>query len=230
MSFTLTPEKIDDIFARSNQLNKARVWHQGTTYWVYRRSQMSQSSAIQAIAPHCAAQVHHVVGPYIVESYVAINQARLSLEEWGSFLERIHKYHPGYGILVHGDLGNHNITRINQRPCCFDLEHVHWGDPYVDLGRIILRECGNPEDLALLFTHYKRPLPSHEVLTQGLSVFCDFQYKLRTLKGAPFRHVPHVRKKRMHQTGKSLEHVLKAFLDPVVTDHASPKTNSEDIQ
>lgn len=170
---------------------------------------LSDKSAIEKITGYGISPIMLIGEDYILQRYVDFSKtSALRIEEMSYLLRQIHSNKGKGGLLVHGDFSRHNTCKLEKVPRCYDYEFTHFGDPFIDLGRIILRELSGPEDIEKFFKVYSNGyLPSTERLKEGLSLFCDWQYLLRKRKNQPHQEVPLKRKEKIIKSSK------KDFLD-----------------
>lgn len=181
-------------------------------YLIKKRSFYSEENAIKVISEFGISQVIEVSNEEILETYNPFEKQFLTLKDYARLAQKIHQT-KNHGVsLVHGDLSRHNTTLINGKIFCFDYEHTHWGNPFADLGRILLRECESYEDsLFFLETYYSNSLPDINELQNGIIYFCDWQHKIRKEKKLEYSEVPLIRKGRVLKTNLDLENIMYEF-------------------
>jgi len=181
--------------------------------YLAKRNHKSDSEAIKIISKYGVAKVLEINRDSILEEFVDFKVVPLGPKNLGSLLRKIHSEKDSSGIsLVHGDFGEHNTTRINGEPKCFDYEYAHFGNTYSDIGKVVLRNCDGWESFADFFIYYNKKLPDPEEFKEGLIYFCDWQSSLRLEKDVPYSEVPLVRKNRLLRIkDKNLCRILEAF-------------------
>lgn len=179
--------------------------------FIGKRSKYANSEAIIMISKYGTARVIEVTNNRIIEENIKFSKIKLDLSQMAYLAREIHQNEKNGLRLVHGDLSFNNTTLYNGDPKCFDYEHAHFGNIYVDLGRIILRVCSNIEEIKIFFKMYTGSLPLVGDLKKGLATFCDWQHKVRVEKLAPYSNVPLIRKRRVEESPENLEDVLNRF-------------------
>jgi len=173
--------------------------------YLAKRNYRSNSEAIQRISSrYGVAKVIEINEDSILEEFVDFEIVALGPENLGLLLKKIHSERNSSGIpLVHGDFGEHNTTIINKELRCFDYEYAHFGNPYVDIGKVVLRSCFDEDDFFEFFINYSNDLPKPENFKEGLIYFCDWQNSLRLEKMLPYHEIPLIRKERLKKTNKN---------------------------
>lgn len=182
--------------------------------YLAKRNYRSNSEAIQRISSRYGlAKVIGINEDSILEEFIDFEIVPLGPKNLGSLLKKIHSEKNSSGVsLVHGDFGEHNTTIINGEPMCFDYEYTHFGNPYVDIGKVVLRNCFNEDDFFEFFRNYSNDLPKPENFREGLIYFCDWQNSSRLEKRLPYHEIPLIRKERLKKTNKNnLFSLLDAF-------------------
>ena len=181
--------------------------------YLAKRNYRSDFEAIKKISKYGVARVIKINEHSILEEFVDFEIVPLGPKNLGSLLRKIHSEKSSLGIsLVHGDFGEHNTTMINNEPKCFDYEYAHFGNPYTDIGKVVLRSCSNENDFLDFFMNYSGGLPKPENFREGLIYFCDWHHLIRLEKGLPYHEVPLIRKSRLEKSdGKNLLSLLDAF-------------------
>ncbi len=192
------------------------IFAENGKYFLSKRCEkLSDASAIERVSNYGVARVLWVGRSEILQQFVDFDLVPLNLKEMAGLMGRIHSNKQDGLTLVHGDFSNSNTTRHNGDAKCFDYEHSHWGNPYVDIGRMVLRNCVSEKDVDLLFESYYGGMPPLEEMRDGFIAFCQRQYDMRHLKNLAFQVVPKVRAKRLRGCGSTLCEILHAFKDPV---------------
>jgi hypothetical protein len=181
--------------------------------FIAKRSPFSTEDAIRKISSRWGlAKVIEIGKDHIVEEHVNFQYKKPSLKKMAQLLKEIHSETNISGVnLVHGDFSFQNVTILDGDIKCFDYEHSHFGNPYADIGRIILRGCGNILEALNFFGEYSGSVPEPEILREGLIYFCDWQNLLRETKGLPFAEVPLLRKEKIEKATNCLENILYSF-------------------
>ncbi|HIH32177.1 TPA: hypothetical protein HA235_05705 [Candidatus Woesearchaeota archaeon] len=181
-------------------------------YVFYNRSQYSSADAIKKMSKFSLGKNILVGTDWILEEYVSFDNHKPSLYNMILLLKEIHKEKNLLGqSLVHGDFSSLNITIYNNLTYVYDNEHVHWDNIYVDLGRVLLRECNNGKDIFDVFNIYFQNIPSTKILREGLMVFCDWQHIIRKEKNRPYVDIPLLRKKKILDSRDDLDSIINAF-------------------
>ena len=184
--------------------------------FIGKRSRFSEPSAIIRISKYGIARVLAINQEEIIQEFVEFEKKDLTLNQLASLARKIHSEKDSKGTLVHGDLSKGNTTIYGGEEKCYDYEHAHFGEPYADLGRIILRSCNGASQVSDFFTVYSGRTPGIEEIREGLIYFCNWQYKLRKDKGLSFSEVPLERRKRVIRAGKDFSKIITAFRARVV--------------
>ncbi len=181
-----------------------------------RRSKYSDREAIFDISRYGVARVLEVTDSSIVQEFVQFDLMPPNLRQLAELAYKIHSNSNTKGNLVHGDFGPYNITVSFGDPKCYDYEHTHYGNIYVDLGRVILRSCRDVNEVRDFFTNYSGAIPSTDELREGLISFCEWQHLIRAEKGLLFQEVPLIRRERLFSARSELDDLLEAFKSEVV--------------
>lgn len=191
----------------------------GKYFLAKRDPTLSTPKAITKISKFGITPVILIGHNYILEKFIKFEYKAPSLKQLAYLLRDIHNNNYSQGTLVHGDFSKNNTTIYKGNLHCLDYEFSHFGNPYVDIGRIILRECNNEDDINDFFKFYSGGVPPLKLLQEGLSYFCDWQHLIRKRKKFPFQNIPLVRKERISESGKNYKQILKAFKDKVFIQH-----------
>lgn len=152
----------------------------GKFYLSPRDPELSDKDAIKLISQYGIVPITYIGSNFLLQPYIQFNHIRSkSPSEFGKLLKKIHGNSYRGKPFVHGDFAGHNTTKLDRDLKCFDFEFTHFGDPYLDIGRIILRECDTINDVIEFFEVYSGKVPKNDVLANGLSRFCDWQHLLR---------------------------------------------------
>jgi|SRR3989338_4528158 len=184
--------------------------------FIGKRSKFSEPAAIIKISKYGIAKVLDITHDSIIQEFVDFEKKDLTLNQLANLARKIHLERDIKGILVHGDLSNNNTSLYFGEEKCYDYEHAHFGEPYADIGRIILRSCKEVNLTREFFMSYSGIIPEVEELKNGLIYFCNWQYKLRIDKGLPFSSVPLERIKRVINADKDFDKIISAFCAKVV--------------
>lgn len=187
----------------------------GKKYFIKRRSKYSEDSAIRNIAIYGLSNIIDINSEFILESFVDFTKKDLSLEEYVELLHKIHSNNEAGLSLVHGDFSKHNTTFYENEPTVFDYEHAHWGDIYVDIGRVILRETESVEESIGFLKIYFGNIPSLAKIRDGIVNFCYWQNKIREEKHLPYSNVPLIRAERVNSNGNTYSNLIMEFKRPV---------------
>jgi len=182
-----------------------------------KRNFRSEKEAIKKISSKFGVtKVLKIGKDYILEKFVDFNYKKLSLSQLSILLKEIHsEKNNSYLPLVHGDFSSQNTTLYLGEPKCFDYEYSHFGNAYVDIGRVLLRDCNDFKDVKMFFDIYSGNIPNLNLLKDGLIYFCDWQNSLRLEKNLLFEKVPLIRKERIKQASNNLEEIIEAFKSEV---------------
>ena len=191
------------------------VSERGKFFLSKRSKTFSEPSAIKKVSDYGIAPVIWVGESNILQPFVNFEPIKPELKNLAEIMKKIHSNKQNNLTLVHGDFGSHNTTTYLGETKCFDYEYSHWGSPYIDLGRVVLRECKSEEDVNLLLENYFGGIPSLQELKLGFMDFCQRQYEMRREKNQDFQEVPLIRAKRLSKSGSTLAEILHAFKDPV---------------
>jgi hypothetical protein len=191
------------------------VAERGKFFLSKRSETLSDASAIERVSDYGIAKVLWIGKSDILQLFVDFDHIPLNLRELTELMKKIHSNKKNDLTLVHGDFSSHNTTIYHGEAKCFDYEHNHWGNPYIDIGRIVLRECLSEGDIKLLFDNYSGGIPPLEELRFGFIAFCKRQYEMRCEKNQVFQKVPKLRAERLLSSGSTLSEILCAFKDPV---------------
>lgn len=183
--------------------------------FIGKRSKFSNPEAILKISEYGLAKVIKIEEDKILQEFIEFNKIQLNITQLASLVKIIHQNKKGNDTLVHGDIGFYNTTLYKGVPKCYDYEHAHFGNAYIDLGRIILRACKNIKEIEIFFNEYCGGIPLNLELKEGFINFCNWQNITRSEKGIPFQQVPLIRKQRLEETSGDLLEILKAFKDEV---------------
>ncbi len=185
--------------------------------YIAKRNFRSEEEAIKEISQRFGlARVLEIEKDYLLEEFINFEKIDLSLGQLSYLLKNIHSVKNNSGVsLVHGDFSQHNTTLFEGTAKCFDYEYCHFGNVYADVGRVLLRECGNFEDTELFFNIYSGGFPKSEELKDGLIYFCNWQHELRKEKNLPYQDIPLIRSKRIENVSNKLEDILNAFKSEV---------------
>ncbi len=176
-----------------------------------REPSIGDEEAIREIAKYGIAEIKEVGENYILEQFIEFEHMHLTLEEMAILLKEIHSNNHLGNPLVHGDYSRHNTTRLGGVPKCFDFEFTHYGDPFRDIGRVVLRECPQIEDVYSFLEIYSGKIPPRMELREGLISFCDWQHLMRTRKNVPYQNVPLLRKKQIIGASQNTKGIIQAF-------------------
>ena len=124
-----------------------------------KRSKFSDSEAIFMISKYGIARVIDITEDKIVEEFIEFEKTNLTLLELATLAREIHQNKRDGQSLVHGDFGLNNTTIYRGVPKCYDYEHVHFGNKYVDLGRVVLRSCKSIEEVETFLERYNGRMP-----------------------------------------------------------------------
>lgn len=180
-----------------------------------RSSLLSHGSAIKSISHYGVGKVLSVGEKHILQEYVEFEQTALTHLQLINLMKKIHRDKKDGLTLVHGDFSRYNTTDHSGSSKCFDYEYSHWGSPYTDIARVVLRECESEKEAEVLLNLYFDGLPSLDELRQGFIIFCLRQYEMRKEKNQPFQDVPLMRAKRLEQKRDTLSEVLHDLRDQV---------------
>jgi hypothetical protein len=180
-----------------------------------RRGKYSHLEAISLISKYGVAKVIGINKESIIEEFVRFDKMPLTINQLARLAKQIHANKRNNLSLVHGDFSSNNTTLFLGVPRCYDYEHAHFGNIYVDIGRVILRDCNSLQEVEYFFKEYRGDVPSMEELISGLIVFCDWQNKLRVEKNAPYQEVPLVRKARLKRAPKDITSIINSFKEEV---------------
>jgi hypothetical protein len=207
-----------EIYSLEKKERGTVITAQNGKFLLTRRSPtLSNASAITKISEYGIARVFYVSATNILQQYLEFTPSNLGLDDLATLIKQIHSVREKQGTLVHGDFSRQNTTRYQNKPYCFDYEHTHWGDPYIDLGRIVLRECKSEEEVKFFFEKYQGSLPSLYDMREGFISFCQRQYEMRHEKDLDFKEVPMIRGARLKKAcNNNLAEILNAFKAPVV--------------
>ena len=207
-NFNYSKQRKGDIFIDSedNKLFLAR-----------RSKTLSEVSAIEAIAQYGFAPIYLIGKDFILQKNIDFTHRALELDQLTNLLRLIHNNINEGKTLVHGDFGQHNTTFYNGEPRCFDFEYTHWGNPYIDIGRMVLREMGTEEEVIKFFFNYLGNVPRLSELRNGFIAFCQRQYKMRAEKNSKFMYIPLERAKRLSKSKSNFSDLIKAFRDSIET-------------
>ena len=159
--------------------------------YMAKRNHRSDPEAIQRISKYGVMGVKGINKHYIIEEFVDFEIFPLGPKNLALLLKDIHSEKNSFGIsLVHGDFGEHNTTMINGKMKCFDYEYAHFGNPYVDIGKVVLRNCSSESDFIEFFMNYLGDLPKPEDFRDGLIYFCNWHHMIRLEKELPYHEVP----------------------------------------
>ncbi len=185
--------------------------------YIAKRNFRSDEEAIKEISSRFGlAKVLEIGKYYLLEEFINFEKIDLSLDQLSYLLKNIHSVRDNSGFsLVHGDFSQHNTTLFDGNEKCFDYEYSHFGNVYADVGRVLLRECGDFEDAELFFNIYSGGFPKSDELKDGLIYFCNWQHELRKEKNLPCQDVPLIRGKRIENVCNKLEDILNAFKSEV---------------
>ncbi len=204
--------QIGKILREEKTLNGSILYTDCRKYFVAKRDpELSEAPAIEKISSYGVAPVIFVGDSYILEEYVEFYPQKLTLEDSGKLLYEIHKNTFQGRQLVHGDFGETNTTYVEGNPRCFDYEYTHFGNAYVDLGRVILRICESPEEMIHFFENYTGQIPTPKDLSEGLSSFCDRQNLMRIRKNLASQNIPLIRKNQIAKSKKDIVSIFNSF-------------------
>lgn len=181
-------------------------------YLIKRKSCYSNKEAIKAISKYGISKIVAVNDEQIIETYNPFEKQDISLMDFVTIARQIHQTQNELGLpLVHGDLSRYNTTLVNDTPFCFDYEHSHWGNPFADLGRILLRECKTFEDDLFFLHNYFNGILNINNLQKGIVYFCEWQHKIRKEKNLSYSEVPLIRRERVLKSDLDLENIMYEF-------------------
>jgi len=192
------------------------IAEKGKFFLSNRSPTLSDPSAIESVSDYGIAKVIWIGKSRILQPFINFEKIPLKLIEQLNLMKKIHQNKKGSLSLIHGDFSNNNLTNYGNEVKCFDYEHSHWGNPYVDIGRIILRECTSQEDIDFVLDNYFYKRPSAKELKQGFLVFCQRHYEMRHEKNQAFQEIPKLRAKRLLKSNLTLNEILHSFKDPVI--------------
>ncbi len=180
-----------------------------------RSNNLSDISAIKKVSDYGLSPVFWVGDSQILQSFVEFNSAPLNLSELTLLMKKIHSNQKGGLALIHGDFSRWNTVKYSEKAKCFDYEYCNWGNLYVDLGRVILRECKSEKEANLLLENYFGYTPKVEDLREGLITFCQRQYEMRHEKNQSFQEIPKLRIERLLKSNLKIEEILRAFKEEI---------------
>lgn len=183
----------------------------GENNFIGKRSKFSEPSAIIRISKYGIARVLAINQKTIIQEFVEFEKKDLTLNQLANLARQIHSEKDSKGTLVHGDLSNNNTTLYEGEEKCYDYEHAHFGEPYADIGRIILRSCDGEDQVRDFFIAYSGRMPGTEEIRDGLIYFCNWQHKLRKDKSLSFSDIPLERRNRVMRAGKNFSRIITAF-------------------
>ncbi len=195
--------------------NYRLICEKGDFFLGRRSPTLSNSDAISKIGNYGVVPVIWIGIREILTPYKYFKQEELNILQLASLLKAIHSNKTKELVLVHGDFSRKNTTLDTGNPKCFDYEYTHWGNPYIDIGRLILREIKNERELEGFFEHYSGSMPKVADLKEGLITFCERQAKMREEKMSAFQEVPRIRARRINESPKDIHKILEAFTAPV---------------
>lgn len=109
-----------------------------------------------------------------------------------------------------------NKVLVEKSPIQFSIGilfilHQSTGNPYADIGRILLRVCNSIDEAFDFFKYYSTNTPNSSEFRDGLIYFCGWQNNLRKEKNLPYQEVSILRKRRIESAADNLESIFHAF-------------------
>jgi len=179
------------------------------------RSVYSQEKAILDIAPFVPKGKVWCTDDYFLIPFVEEDNRIPSSKELLEILFQISGPPHQKKTLIHGDFYRDNVVCSEGQLKVIDLEQTRYGNPYTDIGRMILREATNMPQAIDMLGFLGVDLNNTSEIKQGFAEFCLSQHRARIERARPYSEVPIIRRKRILESNDDVEEIINALKNDV---------------